>query len=54
MGGKVDESKLAIEPAILLDVKEDDALMQQEIFGPLLPILEVDTLEDAVRFIRGR
>lgn len=39
LGGKWDESKRKIEPTILVDVKKGSPLMQEEIFGPLLPIL---------------
>ncbi|KAF8922502.1 aldehyde dehydrogenase [Mucidula mucida] len=54
MGGKTDESTLGMEPTVLVDIQEDDVLLQQEIFGPILPILEVDSFEDAVSYIRTR
>ncbi len=54
MGGKTDESTLGMEPTVLVDIEEDDVLLQQEIFGPILPILEVDSFEDAVSYIRTR
>ncbi|KAI0706188.1 Aldehyde/histidinol dehydrogenase [Cytidiella melzeri] len=50
MGGKHEqlEDGVRIEPTIITDVKLDDALMQEEIFGPFLPILVVDTLDEAI------
>lgn len=54
LGGSVDESKLFIEPTILVDVKADDPIMQDEIFGPILPILNVNNYEDAIKFINSR
>ncbi|KAF9044755.1 aldehyde dehydrogenase [Hymenopellis radicata] len=54
MGGKTDESTRGMEPTVLVDIEEDDVLLQEEIFGPILPILEVDNFEDAVSYIRKR
>lgn len=39
---------------MLVDVPEDDVLMQEEIFGPILPILTVDSLEEGINFINQR
>lgn len=41
----------AAAPTVLRDVKPDAKVMQEEIFGPLLPILTVDGLDEAIRFI---
>lgn len=35
-------------PTVLVDVNEDDALMAEEIFGPILPILTVDSVEEGI------
>lgn len=53
-GGKTDESERYISPTILRNVKPDSELMQNEIFGPLLPVLTYEKLEDAVNFITSR
>lgn len=53
-GGHVDESDCYIEPTILDQVDLDSPLMQEEIFGPLLPIVEYDTLEEAIEFVNKR
>lgn len=38
-------------PTVVVDVGEDDALMQEEIFGPILPIIAVDSMEEAIEFV---
>lgn len=54
LGGRVDESAERIEPTVLIDVKPDDAVMQEEVFGPILPVLTIDNLDQAIDFIRKR
>ena len=53
-GGRGDLATLRIQPTILDGAVPQDAVMQEEIFGPLLPILTVEDMEEAVRFIRQR
>ena len=53
-GGNMDESSMKISPTILYPAKESDPAMQEEIFGPVLPIIEYETLEEAIDFIRDR
>lgn len=36
---------------MVVDVPEDDALMAEEIFGPILPIITVDSLEEGIEYI---
>ncbi len=43
-----------IAPTLLLDVTDEMAVMQEEIFGPVLPILPYDTIEDAIGFVNAR
>uniref|UniRef100_A0A3B5QI48 Aldehyde dehydrogenase n=1 Tax=Xiphophorus maculatus TaxID=8083 RepID=A0A3B5QI48_XIPMA len=50
-GGNGDESDCFIAPTVLRDVKPDAKVMQEEIFGPLLPILPVSGLDEAIKFI---
>lgn len=47
-GGKGDEASLRIEPTVMDNVTFQDLVMQQEIFGPVLPILTYDSLDGAV------
>ena len=54
IGGKVDETNNRIEPTVLVDVAPDAPVMQEEIFGPVLPILTVADLDEAMAFILAR
>ncbi len=54
VGGKTDKQEKYIAPTLVVDVHADDALMKDEIFGPILPILDCETVKDAVAFIRNR
>ena len=54
IGGKSDSSTMKIEPTVLYPVKETDPVMQEEIFGPVLPIITYRTLDEAIDFIRMR
>lgn len=38
-------------PTVLTDVAESDPIMQQEVFGPVLPILTVNDVDEAIAFI---
>ncbi|CAK8570321.1 unnamed protein product [Lathyrus sativus] len=52
-GGEKDETKLRISPTILLDVPRDSLIMSEEIFGPLLPIVTVDKIEESFDVINS-
>eukprot|EP00252_Welwitschia_mirabilis_P024413 TRINITY_DN7234_c0_g1_i1.p1 TRINITY_DN7234_c0_g1~~TRINITY_DN7234_c0_g1_i1.p1 ORF type:complete len:479 (+),score=103.05 TRINITY_DN7234_c0_g1_i1:281-1717(+) len=52
-GGKHDEKKLAISPTLLLDVPRNSSIMEEEIFGPLLPIITVESWDEALEFINS-
>lgn len=54
LGGESDVASLRIAPAVMDQVTEDDAVMQEEIFGPLLPILTVGSMEEAIAFVNRR
>uniref|UniRef100_A0A6M2DG71 Aldehyde dehydrogenase n=1 Tax=Xenopsylla cheopis TaxID=163159 RepID=A0A6M2DG71_XENCH len=54
IGGEVDASQKFIQPTILVNVKPTDPVMQEEIFGPILPIINVDNAYDAIKFINER
>jgi aldehyde dehydrogenase (NAD+) len=53
-GGKYDLNKLIVEPTVLVDVSWDDEVMQDEIFGPILPIFEFEDLTSMVSLIKSR
>ncbi|SFM02628.1 aldehyde dehydrogenase (NAD+) [Gracilibacillus orientalis] len=48
LGGKSDRESLKIEPTLLTDIIWDDAVMQEEIFGPVLPIMEYQDLDNVI------
>jgi len=50
-GGEVDEDKLLIAPTIIDEVTLDDPIMQEEIFGPLLPVMTFDSLDQAIDIV---
>ncbi|XP_023281970.1 aldehyde dehydrogenase family 3 member B1-like [Seriola lalandi dorsalis] len=54
LGGESDQEDKYIAPTVLVDVSEDDSLMEEEIFGPILPILTVETLEEGIDFINRK
>ncbi|GAA2827510.1 aldehyde dehydrogenase (NAD+) [Leucobacter komagatae] len=54
VGGGFDESALHIDPTVLAGVSREARVMQEEIFGPILPLVEVDDLDDALSFVVGR
>nr|QYV43141.1 FALDH1 [Colaphellus bowringi] len=54
LGGEIDVATKYISPTILLDVKPTDPVMQEEIFGPILPIITVENAFDAINFINSR
>lgn len=53
-GGKMDRENRFISPTILKDVSFDDEIMQDEIFGPILPILSFTNLDDAISKVKER
>ena len=50
-GGASDANALRIEPTVLDNVTFDDAVMQEEIFGPVMPVLTFDHLDDVIHII---
>lgn len=54
LGGKGIEEQLRIEPTVLDNVTESDDVMQEEIFGPVLPVITYKEINDAVQFIETR
>ena len=50
-GGKTDKNKLYIEPTLITDVSVDNSIMRDEIFGPILPIISFDTMDQALNII---
>lgn len=53
-GGDVDKNSLYFGPTILLNPSLESSVMEEEIFGPILPIIEVESMDDALRFVNAR
>jgi aldehyde dehydrogenase (NAD+) len=53
-GGGFDRATLTIEPTVILDPSPDDAVMADEIFGPILPVITIENDSAAVEFINRR
>ncbi|XP_055607099.1 aldehyde dehydrogenase family 3 member B1-like isoform X1 [Uranotaenia lowii] len=54
IGGQMDATDKYIAPTVLVDVRPDDPVMQDEIFGPILPIINVEGAYEAIEFINAR
>lgn len=54
VGGRVDASERYIEPTLLDNVAVDSAVMREEIFGPVLPMITIGSIDEAVDFILDR
>lgn len=53
-GGKRDDHERKIEVTVVTGVQADDALMSEEIFGPLLPVVTLPDKDAMIRFIQAR
>lgn len=53
-GGKIDKNDLYMEPTILTNVDVDSNVMTEEIFGPILPVIEFEDIKDIINFINAR
>jgi aldehyde dehydrogenase (NAD+) len=53
-GGETDRADRYIAPTVLTGVAHDDPVMEDEIFGPILPVVAVTHMDDAVAFVRAR
>ena len=53
-GGSIDPAALRIAPTILRNVSPDSPVMQEAIFGPILPILPVSSIDEAIAFAAAR
>jgi aldehyde dehydrogenase (NAD+) len=54
IGGGSDLSTLNIQPTVVVDPAADEPLMTDEIFGPILPVLTVQNLDEAIAFVNAR
>jgi len=54
IGGQSDRAEKFIAPTVITNVSWEHPLMQEEIFGPLLPILTYDSIDEAIQLIKAR
>lgn len=52
LGGQVDVERAEAEPTVVVDPSPDSMLLRDEIFGPVLPIITVDSLDDAIAHVQ--
>jgi aldehyde dehydrogenase (NAD+) len=53
-GGQHDRDDLYIAPTILINVAQHSPIMQEEVFGPILPVLEVDSIDEVIRAVNAQ
>ncbi len=53
-GGGTDRQALTIERTVIVDPNPDEPVMRDEIFGPILPVMSFDEIEEAVTFVNNR
>ncbi len=54
IGGEVDPKTRYIAPTVIDGITPKDPIMQEEIFGPVLPVISISSLDDAINFINAR
>ncbi|HOT11738.1 MAG TPA: aldehyde dehydrogenase family protein [Polyangiaceae bacterium] len=54
VGGEADEENLYLAPTLLTHVPADSAVMAEEIFGPILPVLSISSIDEAIHFVKAR
>ena len=53
-GGQTNAEKRFIAPTIMQNINFDDAVMQEEIFGPILPVISFDSIEEAIVKVKAQ
>ena len=53
-GGGTSDAERSVEPTVILDPDLDEPAMCEEIFGPVLPVVAVDDVDEAIEFVRAR
>lgn len=54
LGGEADAAQRFIAPTVVRDVSFRDSLMSEEIFGPILPIVPVNDMDEAIEFVNAQ
>ena len=53
-GGKLEEANLTVHPTMLTDVTPNMKILQQEIFGPVLPVMTYENIDEVIEYIEQR
>ena len=53
-GGKTSPETLKIEPTVMDNITWDDAVMKEEIFGPILPVMIYDNLDEVIEIVESK
>ncbi len=53
VGGKGDPDTLQVEPTVMDHVTWEDKVMQEEIFGPIMPILTIESIDEAIDLVNA-
>jgi len=53
-GGTADPSKRFVAPTVIVDPREDSPIMQEEVFGPVVSLITVDSLDEAIAYVKRR
>jgi aldehyde dehydrogenase (NAD+) len=53
-GGELDETRPAMSPTLVLEPSLDSPVMKEEIFGPILPIITVNSIDEGIAFVNDR
>jgi aldehyde dehydrogenase (NAD+) len=54
VGGGTDPATRRIQPTVVVDPEPDEPLMANEIFGPILPVITVESIDGAIQFVNSR
>lgn len=54
IGGQSDAAERYIAPTVLVDVSVESPIMQEEVFGPILPVLEISSVEAVIQWVNSR
>ena len=53
-GGRIDRQNRYIEPTVLTEINFNDQVMQEEIFGPILPVIDYNNMSEAIGWVKAR
>lgn len=53
-GGLGDKEKLKIEPTVMKDITFNDKVMQEEIFGPIMPVIDFEDFDDVIKMLKSK